>query len=245
MKINIKGFIANKSRRALLLLFDCYIYAIITYLYYIAVSIFKSESPIETSEVFVNAGILLAAIIVARFILGVYSSVWRYTRTLNYLKLLFADAIGTCVAIFISWIARIHIGLEIFLILAPMNALATLASRYVYRLFYKQLHKTPSSETSIINIAIVGAGQLGAFLANELLCNHQSKYRPIFFIDTDAQKVGNNVAGLKVYAENEDVFELIKKHHITELFVAVANLDNDEAMRIYKLYSHTTCKLKI
>ena len=245
MKNNLKGFFANKSRRLLLLLLDCYIFAIITYLYYIAVSIFKTEVSFETSQVFANAGIILGSIIVARLILGAYNSVWRYTRTLNYLKLLFADGIGTFIAIFISWIARLHIGLEIFLILAPLNALATVVSRYVYRLFYKHLHKTSTPDSGIVNVAIIGAGQLGAFLANELLCNHQAKYRPIFFIDTDTQKIGNNVAGLKVYAEDDNVVDLIKKHNITELFVAVANIDNEEALRVYNLYSATKCKLKI
>ena len=245
MKINIKGFFANKSRRALLLLLDCYIFAIITYLYYIAVSIFKNDISIETAEMFANAGIILGSIVVARVVLGVYSSVWRYTRTLNYLKLICADCAGTLVAIFISWIARIHIGLEIFLILAPINALATVCSRYVYRIFYKRLHKSAPTDNGVINIAIIGAGQLGAFLANELLCNHQAKYRPLFFIDKDHQKIGNNVAGLKVFEENDDIFDIIKKNNIKELFVAMANLDNEEATRIFSYYDKTRCKLKI
>lgn len=245
MKINIKGFFTNKSRRALLLLLDCYIFAIITYLYYIAVSIFKNDVSIETAEMFANAGIILGSIIIARVVLGVYSSVWRYTRTLNYLKLICADGAGTLVAIFISWIARIHIGLEIFLILAPINALATVCSRYVYRIFYKRLHKSTPSDNGIINIAIIGAGQLGAFLANELLCNHQAKYRPLFFIDKDHQKIGNKVAGLKVFEENDDIFDLIKKNNVKELFVAMAGLDNEEATRIFSYYDKTRCKLKI
>ena len=245
MKINIKGFFANKSRRALLLLLDCYIFAIITYLYYIAVSIFKNDVSIETAEMFANAGIILGSIIIARVVLGVYNSVWRYTRTLNYLKLICADGAGTLVAILISWIARIHIGLEIFLILAPINALATVCSRYIYRIFYKRLHKSAPTDNGIINIAIIGAGQLGAFLANELLCNHQAKYRPIFFIDKDHQKIGNKVAGLKVFEENDEIFEIIKKNNIKELFVAMANLDNEEATRIFSYYGKTRCKLKI
>ena len=65
----------------------------------------------------------------------------------------------------------------------------------------------PAEESKRINVAIIGAGQLGAFLANELLCNHQSTYRPIFFVDKDAQKIGNNVVGLKVYAEDEQIFD--------------------------------------
>mgnify|MGYP006346678033 CR=1 FL=1 len=82
-------------------------------------------------------------------------------------------------------------------------------------------------------------------LCYELLCNHQSTYKPMFFIDKDPQKIGNNAVGLKVYPEDEQTLKLIKEQRITELFVAVANLDNEEATRLFEFYSKTKCKLKI
>ncbi len=247
LEMSFKNTLAGKFRRALLLLFDCYVFAVIACAYYIAAKTVKAEVvPNESvGKMFACAGIILGSLIIARLIFGVYNSVWRYTRTLSYLKLIFADIIGTGIAMVASYFMHINMGLEMFLILSPINALATLSSRYCYRLVYKHLHKAPTAREEKINVAIVGAGQLGAFLANELLCNHQSKYCPLFFIDKDNQKIGNNVAGLKVYAEEPSVFKLIKNHNVSELFIAVANLDSDEAMRLFEFYSETRCKLKI
>ncbi len=245
--MNFKKLIAGKFRKVLLLLFDCYVFAVISCLYYIAAKLVKGEVIPDESmgKMFACAGIILGSLIITRLIFGVYNSVWRYTRTLSYLKLIFADALGTGIAMILSYLLGIKLGLEIFLILAPINALATLSSRYCYRLVYKHLHKAHPSNSSAVNIAIVGAGQLGAFLANELLCNHQSKYRPMFFIDKDPQKIGNNVAGLKVHSEDDSVLKLIENNGITELFIAVANLDSEEALRLFEFYSSTNCKLKI
>ena len=245
--MKLKQIFAGKFRRVILFLFDCYVFGVIACAYYISLGLFGPDDHANTGLIFANAGIILGIVLVARLIFGVYNSVWRYTRTLSYLKLVIADIIGTVVSLLIValLIKPIYIGLEIFLILTPLNCVITLASRYCYRLYYKHLHKTPVEENKRINVAIIGAGQLGAFLANELLCNHQSTYRPLFFIDRDAQKIGNNVVGLKVYAEDEHVFDLIKANGITELFVAVANLDNEEAQRLFETYGKAKCKLKI
>jgi FlaA1/EpsC-like NDP-sugar epimerase len=242
MKLN--QFFAGKLRKGVLFIIDCYIFCVVTCAYYISLKLIV-DSYTETGKMFANAGIILACILVARLILGVYNSVWRYTNTLSYLKLIIADAIGAIAAGVIVLIAQLSVGYEIFLILSPINCLLTISSRYCYRIYYKRTHKAPVDESKMINIAIVGAGQLGAFLANELLCNHQSTYKPLFFVDKDPQKIGNNVVGLKVYPEDEQTLKLIKDQKITQIFVAVANLDSDEATRLFEYYSKTKCKLKI
>jgi FlaA1/EpsC-like NDP-sugar epimerase len=189
--------------------------------------------------------ILFAVTFAARIVAGIYRSVWRYTRSFSYFKMMASDVLSTFVAIAISFIFHLFVGLEIFLIIAPINIVATVGSRCCYRLVYKYRHKSQADNSPKINVAIVGAGQLGAFLANELLCNHQSTYRPVFFIDKDSQKVGNQIAGLKIYAEDYEIFNLIEKFNVTEIFVAVANLDSEEAARIFHFYERTKCKLKI
>jgi len=243
--MKLRQLFAGKFRRAILLIFDCYVFTMISCAYYISVYYVRGIGAGQAGKIFANAGIILAALLVTRLVFGVYNSVWRYTRTLSYLKLICADIIGTVIAGIIVSLTPLSVGFEIFLILSPINCIATLSSRHCYRLFYKHLHKAPTTESKMINVAIIGAGQLGAFLANELLCNHQATYRPLFFIDKDPQKIGNNVVGLKVLPEDEKTLELIKENDITELFVAVSELDNDEAKRLFDFYNSTKCKLKI
>jgi len=242
--MKLRQLLAGKSRRGVLLLFDSYVFAVISLLYYIVVHYFADFSAVRAGKLFLNAGIILAAVVISRCLFGVYNSVWRYTRTFAYLKLIFADIIGNCLALAIVYIASIDIGLEIFLALAPINCVATLGSRYCYRLYYKHMKKAANPEQDAVNIAIIGAGQLGAFLANELQDKHQASYCPMFFIDKDPQKIGNNVVGLKVVPEDENVIELIKENNVTELFIAVSDLDSEEARRLFEFYSRTKCKLK-
>ncbi|MBE6584232.1 MAG: polysaccharide biosynthesis protein [Ruminococcaceae bacterium] len=242
--MNIKQILAGKFRRAVLFAFDCVVFACVTGAYYFGAIFFEHHAS-DYSYIWSNAGILLAAVLIARLFFGVYNSVWRYTRTLSYLKMVFADVIGIIVAAVTVFAAHLGNDIWLFAVIAPVNTMLSVCSRLFYRLIYKHRYKAHTSSDKKINVAIIGAGQLGAFLANELLCNHQSTFNPVFFIDKDPQKIGNHVAGLKVYPEDESVFELIKKNGITELFVAIAELDSEEAVRIFNVYSRAKCKLKI
>ncbi len=243
--MNLKQLLVGKFRKAILLAFDCCLFALISLAYYFATRWFEPPISDTPQHVLANCGILLLVIMVARLALGVYNSVWRYTRTFTYLKLILADGAGAVVAVLFSWICGVYSGLWLFLIIAPINAVATVFSRLVYRMIYKYHYKIAETDIEKIPVAIVGAGQLGSFLANELLCSHHSTYQPVFFIDKDAQKVGNYIAGLRIYPEDEGTFDIIKKSKVAEIFVAVANLDNDEAARLFNLYSKTNCKFKI
>jgi FlaA1/EpsC-like NDP-sugar epimerase len=243
--MSIKKIFAGKYRKMVLFAFDCCLFVAMCCAFYFATVVLKHITAEKSTTAFINMVILFFAVFTARIVAGVYRSVWRYTRSLSYLKLIISDIIGTAVAVGVSAACGMYVGLELFLIIAPINIVATVSSRFCYRVVYKYRHKAPVVEAQQINIAIVGAGQLGAFLANELLCNHQSTYRPMFFIDKDEQKVGQQIAGLKIYAEDEHIFDLIKKNNVTEIFVAVANLDNEEAIRIFHFYDKANCKLKI
>lgn len=96
-----------------------------------------------------------------------------------------------------------------------------------------------------IDIAIIGAGNVGASLAEELIRNPRSHYAPYCFIDRDPQKAGCYINGLPVYPEGEQVVELIKTLPVQEVVVALPDATPEEKADLYKLYKQTDCKVKI
>ncbi len=243
--MNIKKYFAGKLRKLALLAFDCTCFAIISVSYYFVNLIFEPHLNYTVRHFFTNAAILLLAVLVVRLAFGIYNSVLRYTRTLNFFKLIIADIIGGAAAAFISWLSGNYEGIWLFIIIAAVNALATLFSRFTYRLIYKLNNNVTESESNHIGIAIVGAGQLGAFLANELLYNPDSKYKPRFFVDKDPNKVGNRIAGLKIFPEDDSIFDIIEKYNVKEIFIAIANIDGKTATELFEFYSRASCDLKI
>jgi FlaA1/EpsC-like NDP-sugar epimerase len=123
--MHIKNFLTGKGRKFVLAVFDCCIFASVTCAYYFATLLLDTPGNISPQRIFSVAGILLATILVARAILGVYNSVWRYTRTLSYLKMVTADIIGTLVAIGVCAIFSLHTDSWLFAVIAPINAILT------------------------------------------------------------------------------------------------------------------------
>ena len=243
--MSIKSYFKGKLRKLALLSFDCACFAIISFAYYFFNLIFEPHLYYTPNKFFTNSTILLLAVLVVRLAFGIYNSVLRYTRTLNFFKLILADIIGGAAAAAISHIAGLYEGIWFFITVAAVNALASLFARFAYRLIYKTRYNSGDPSQEKICVAIVGAGQLGAYLANELLYNPESKYRPVFFIDRDRTKCGNRLSGLKIYSEDDNISEIIQKHNVKEIFIAISKIDSDTATELFEFYSLTSCRLKI
>ena len=194
----------------------------------------------------INSVILLVLSMAMRLVLRVYSNVWRYTNTTVYLKMVIADGAGCLLTLLFCYfvVPAWYVSLLITTAVATLFALLTLTSRFVYRQLYKFLNHTVSDGHKI-PVAIVGAGQMGAILADELLYNRRSNYKPLFFIDTNQAKVGNRVSGLRVFNQDEKVLDVIRDQEVSEIFIAVTGLDSEAATRLYEFYSRTACKIKL
>ncbi len=236
-----------RSRKLLLLLIDIACFAVIAGLYLAATYLVDSSLTYQTSEYFLNSLILLMCILVSRIAFGVYFNIWRYTNTTSLFKLILADALGGIFAMLFSKVAGLYRGIWLFVTVAALNVLLTLSSRFCYRLLYKRINRGSEEEKrgNRISVAIVGAGQIGSMLANELFYSRSSNYKPLFFIDNDASKAGSRVSGLKVYPETEATLELIREQGIGEIFIALTGMDNEKAANLYHFYNRTSCKIKI
>ena len=254
-------FLRN-HRSFTLLLFDilCYIFiALVCFLVsfadpgvFISTPMIDPAAEAGNAHFFTNVIILGIMIFAFRLMFGFYKNVWRYTYTKAYLGAIIQDASATIITVFIAFFVRWGISgkpdfkIWPFVIIAALFCLTTLASRYSYRLVYKYKNRV-SDEPSAhkINVAIVGAGQMGALLADELRCSKISSYNPIAFIDKDKTKKGEFIGGIKVYHEDENIVQTVKKLPIQEIFIAMPGLDSEAIEHLYRLYRKTGCKIKI
>ena len=234
----------NVSRKVLLLFFDLFCYSATCAVYYFLILLLGKMELTGLTVYLANCVILFFSMLAFRLLLKIYLSVWRYAGTGVYAKILIADACGGLLAVVIALLCSSYASFWDFLVIATITTLLTLSSRFAYRLLHKRRHHH-ESDIDQIPVAIIGAGQIGFLLANELLCNKKSIYNPLFFVDRDTTKVGSRILGLKVYAENDEIVDVIKAHGVKEIFLAVTNLDSDLANRLYERYSKTSCKIKV
>ena len=95
-----------------------------------------------------------------------------------------------------------------------------------------------------INIAIVGAKNMGVLLARELLTNPRAHYYPYCFVDSDVQKAGNMIAGIPVYPE-AGIIERLRELPVQEVIIAMPHLNGEQKREKYEFYRQSDCKVKL
>ena len=72
---------------------------------------------------------------------------------------------------------------------------------------------------------IYGAGRGGALLVRELLQNREMGILPVGFIDDDVRKRSLLIEGIPVLGTTEDLGPIVTRHQISELLVAIRDLE--------------------
>ncbi len=220
-----------------------------TYLATVLMSAISGGFELRFTGYAVSFIVFAAAIFISRFAFSAYSGIWRYANSANYLKLVISDAVGgLAVTLFTqhAFTESFSLGAWHTVALAAMANVATLVSRFCYQMLYKYRNQTEGLvKENKIGVAIVGAGQIGALLAEELIYSGNSQYKPVCFIDKDISKVGSKVAGLPVYAEDDSTAERIKSLSVREILVALSKISSEEAAKLLDFYAKTGCKVKL
>lgn len=201
------------------------------------------------SDIFLKIVALAVTLFVIRCCFRMYSKVWRYANAKAYLQIMLSDALSCCLFIVLSRsIPGLNPGVAFIVISVSLIILLTLFSRF----FYQQLHahlnvrkEQPASAQNKINIAIIGAGNVGCTLAEELLRNPRSRYHPYCFVDKDPRKAGNRIRGIRILAENEHTNELLKSMPVQEIVIAIPDATAETKAALYDRYRATGCPVKL
>ncbi len=193
--------------------------------------------------------VLAICLSVVRNVLHLYSCVWRYANVKVYLRLLIADVIGGLLFIVLGRIvSAFDTGFTYSIISVLLITMATLISRFFYQILYTEFNlrkEQPTDRHNKINIAIIGAGNVGATLADELIRNPKSQYNPYCFVDCDVSKVGKFIRNIRIYEENEHTIDLLKSFPIQEIVIAIPDISTQEKVRLYEFYGEIGCRVKI
>ena len=239
--------IRSNHRKHILLLIDCICFYLIDTVYYVlsATGNYSNSSAVSDPCIFaINSIIMVLMVLLFRWFFKIYRMVWRYTSTRSYFNLILADALGGICALFVMNFIGSYRGIWHCAVVISMTAHACIMSRLCYRLWYKRKNKLYSENRARRNAAIVGAGQLGTYLANDLRTNAHSHFDPVCFIDQDPDKVGNMVVGLPVYS-SQKAREYIDKLGVTDVIITISDADSEKMMSLYNTYKDMGCKVRV
>lgn len=245
-------------RKLLLFLFDlaCFCFAGLVFLF-----LYTNGAPsgLTLTERFIQLGLIVLCVFCGRIAFRCYTNIWRYARAAEYFRMILADFCGGLWFLVVRMFVPFQIEFLRAVTIVTLGCLSCLAARFVYQLLQGrswQRDNEPESAVENVNVAIIGAGRLGATLAKELAEgrgvvysateNKSRRYTPVCFIDNNPQKIGSYLEGLKVLPEGmTGVKTAIEKRHIAEFIIALPDMSPAAKQKIYEQYAETGLKVKI
>lgn len=99
----------------------------------------------------------------------------------------------------------------------------------VKAVYYSVFESNPIAKK---NVLIYGAGRSGMITYNTLIQDAHLNYNIIGFIDDNATKIGKMVGGVRVYAPEEALNNLVKEKKIEEVIISIQNINSKRKSEI-------------
>jgi len=178
---------------------------------------------------------------------GVYKIILSYFGLPDMFKVLF---FSLCSSFFV-WIVlelvsrfanptvnNIHI-LQALLV-ALSESFLLIAARFLRRIYALVTHYSSQGKATLI----VGAGAGGRLVYDEINNNPLLKNRVVAFIDDDKDKIGRKFMGKTVYGPLLNAHNVIEKHKIEEVIIAIGGISQEQLHDIIKLFANEKVRLK-
>ncbi len=172
-----------------------------------------------------------------------YSSLWRYAGEEEMVSILVA-----CI-IYVLPVYALHqlMGYNYSILFYTVNTILITAFTGGLRLTYRtgrKIAKRTSSKDSDKRVLVIGGGNAGEMIINELKENPQLGKVPVGIIDDDINKLGRRIHNVKILGKTKDIQRVVKEQQIDEIILAMANVDNERKKVIIEKCKATKCKLK-
>lgn len=114
--------------------------------------------------------------------------------------------------------------------------------RFSYRI-YKLLIR--SFEISNNKVMIIGAGDAGTALLNEIKTSNHIDSKVVCFIDDNKYKIGKNLNGIKIVGDRYTIPKYAEKYNVDEIYLAIPTIKGKDKKEIIEIASSTNKKIKI
>ncbi len=188
-------------------------------------------------QFFCMAPIFVVLRLIAHWICGVYTRLWRYTGLAEVIEIGVATiSISTIVliarAIGLLAIGKHQLSYGIILIEPVLSFMLIVSARVIRRLQteYKQRRhwRQPVRKRALV----VGAGDAGQMVARELSLRLDLGTDVLGFVDDDLLKVGKRIGNATVYGSTKQLLKYVETLFIDQVIIAIPSAPPSEIRRI-------------
>ncbi|MEE1518033.1 MAG: nucleoside-diphosphate sugar epimerase/dehydratase [Lachnospiraceae bacterium] len=182
-------------------------------------------------------------IVLILWLFRLYSSVWTYASVSELKKIVLATATNFVVqTVCMHKVFNKPMPRSYYIIYALFLLLALMCLRFSYRAI--RMFRRQALTKNTTNVLIVGAGQAGLMLAKEIQSSTYLDKKLIGFIDDNRNKRGKYLMGMPILGNRYDIADIVGKHSIDEIYVAIPSLDRPQLKEIFNICNETGAKVR-
>lgn len=210
--------------------------------------------PKAANGLLVQLPYVVAAQVLALWVFGVYSLIWRYVGLAELRRFLAAAGVGA-VPLLVGRIllpdslAAFRVPVSVTVISAVLGFGAVLGLRIFRRLVYERFEKVETSRERRRHtrkpVLLVGAGRAGVLAVREIFGRGDVGIEVIGFVDDDMQKVGSVINDVRVLGTSEDIPRLVRELDIDHVVITIAKGARAEILRIVEICDKAPIKVRI
>ena len=189
-----------------------------------------------------NVLLLFICTAITQLLFRTYDSLWRYAESREYLSLLCAAILGFgAYEIFSRAILRETISFVLLAAIASLWVLEMLMVRFLYRVY--RTWSMSRDHVGATPVAIIGAGDAGVQLLDELQRNPNSRYHVQCFFDDDPTKQNKRIHGVPILGTIDQSLSRMRAMDIHEVIFAIPSMEDNHRKEILRQMAEKTIRV--
>ena len=189
--------------------------------------------------------IITSVSVVVFFLMRLYHSIWVYVSLSEIVRVIFAYLVLTIVNLIFIGFNVVEMPRSFYVVGLVISLICTIGIRFAYRFLRQFARQISAKKGSVKNVMIIGAGQAGRTLINEIKTSKHLTDRVRCIIDDNKSKEGRLLEGVKVVGNRDDIPEAAKKYRIDKIIYAIPDSDGITKREILNICSSTGCEVQI
>lgn len=181
------------------------------------------------------------------FFARMYHSIWEYVSIRELMRTAIGSIATSTVHVVLITVIFGRMPLSYYLWGTCFQLVLLLASRFSYRIFtaMPQLFGTDTEEThSYHRVMIIGAGDAGRMLLENIQKTRANKDSVICIIDDDPNKQNRYFDGVRIVGGRDDILHSVEKYNIDRIYIAMPSASKENIRDIVNICKETGCETK-
>ena len=198
-------------------------------------------------EEFVRTATLVLPVVIicqsiSYLVFGLYRGIWRFASLPDLVRIgksIFLGVLIITLAVFL--ITRME---AVPRTIIPLYAILLFGLLGGNRIIYRYLKDHRVGISSGKRVLVIGAGEAAGRLLRDMLRHSRTQYRPVGMIDDDPDKTGREIQGIRVLGVFEEIPEVVKKHTIDLIIIAIPSLSSERMQRLVAICESANTEFK-